>query len=36
MKILLTNDDGISAKGINILCSTLSEIADITVVRSRF
>ena len=32
MRILLTNDDGISAHGIYVLCQELSEIAKVTVV----
>lgn len=32
MKILLTNDDGIFAKGLAVLWSTVKEIADVTVV----
>lgn len=32
MRILLTNDDGISAKGIQVLCKSLSDIAEISVV----
>ena len=32
MKILVTNDDGITAKGINVLWQELSQIAKITVV----
>ncbi len=32
MKILISNDDGVYAKGINILANTLREIADVTVI----
>jgi len=32
MRILISNDDGFLAPGINILAKTLSEIAEITVV----
>ena len=32
MKILVSNDDGYLATGINVLADTLTEIADVTVV----
>ena len=32
MKLLLTNDDGVRADGINVLASTLSDVAEVFVV----
>ena len=32
MKILLSNDDGVHAKGISVLYEALSKIADVTVI----